>query len=198
MFSEWQIPREPVTSINKRLCPEGRLGQTGISPNFLQLCPSEGWSRLHQTRLQAKEGVGTAQGTEAGLFPWGGARLQRQGGGVRSILSCLPGMDQQVSFSEQEKQRERETEGQKATLPPPSQPSPLAGTTCAPPIIAWRCLEGKAEFRVVSGLPSSHSQSAPMKTWETGRRRMGPFSHIKAPPHLHHIPSPTPPPRRNQ
>lgn len=133
-----------------------------------------------------------ARGSEAGLFPWGGARLQRQGRGVRSILSCLPGTDQQGGFSEKEKQRERETEGRKATLPLPSQPSPVAGTPLRLSHHRRRCLEAKAEFRVVSDLPSSHSLSAPIKTWERGRRRMGSFSHIKAPPHLHHIPSPTP------
>lgn len=109
------------------------------------------------------------------------------------ILSCFPG--QQVRFSGRERQGGvRETGGQKATLPLLSQPGPIAGTTCAPYIIAFLGLEGKGRARSGQQLAkfTQLSSTDGNRNVGKGREENGFILQIKAPSSLSH-PTPTHP-----
>ena len=141
------------------------------SPQFLQLCLSEGWGGLHQTRLQARESLGMARGTNGEASSQGNGSEDSAAGlrGAR-ILSCFSGTGRGLAPSCQDtRSREKGRLVARKPLPLVGQPSLIPGTICASHSIASCCPEGTVGLRVVSNLLSSHSQSAQME--RRGRKR---------------------------
>lgn len=149
-----------VTSVNKQFCLEDRPGQARKAPNFLQHCLPEGVGGASPDQAVSQEVPwnGLRDG-EGGLLPGEDSTAElRDTAHPKLLAGCWPGVGSDTPG--QEKQGERETDGQKATIRLVGQASPVTGMICASHIIALCCPQENG--RAQSSQRNAHSQSAQM------------------------------------